>query len=385
MNDTSRVPLPPARPPERPTQRFGRGPRAWMLRLAASERFQAFSARMPGLSSKAKREGEALFDLVAGFAQSQVLFALVELGVIDRLSNGAAQPSEILPELGDREAQLLLDGGVAIGLLRKSARGYGLTVRGAALLGVPGLLPMIRHHGVFYRDMSDPVALLRGERSPELARFWPYVFGAGAAENPEIAQTYSDLMAQSQKLVAEDTLRAVSFAETRELLDIGGGTGAFLCALGHRFKAPKLHLFDLPAVAPGAESRFRAEHLSARARITPGSFRDDPLPRGADTISLVRVLYDHADETVTALLQKVHDALPPGGRIVISEPMTGGETPSVAGDVYFAFYTYCMATGQARSQARIVELLGEAGFSNIEAPKPRRAFVTSVVTGEKIA
>ncbi|MEL6690545.1 MAG: methyltransferase, partial [Pseudomonadota bacterium] len=269
-----------------------------------------------------------------------------------------------------------------LGLLRQRKGRYDLTTRGAALLGVPGVVPMIRHHSVMYRDMSDPVALLRGETQPELARFWPYVFGAGAAQDPDTARAYSELMADSQKLVAEDTLRTVDFSKDEEVLDIGGGTGAFLAALGGKHAEPKLHLFDLPAVAPGAESRFRAAELDGRTTITAGSFRDDAIP-AAPTMTLVRVLYDHADETVAGLLKKVHEALPAGGRLIVSEPMTGAAKPTVAGDIYFAFYTFCMETGRARSQSQIAEMLDAAGFTDIETPTPKRAFVTSVVTARK--
>lgn len=378
MSHEPRIPAQPAAP----MGRFGRGPRAWILRLAASERFQSAASRLPFLSRKARREGEEMFDLLAGFVKSQTLFALVEMGVLARLSHGAMPAAEAAPDLPERQAALLLDAGCAIGLISRKGARYGLTTRGAALLGVPGLIPMIRHHAVMYRDMADPAALLRGDTQPELARFWPYVFGAGAAQDPDTARAYSDLMAESQRLVAEDTLRMVDFSEAEEVLDVGGGTGAFLAALGARHAAPRLHLFDLPAVAPGAESRFRAAGLEGRATITSGSFRDDALP-SADWVTLVRVLYDHADETVAALLSKVYHALPPGGRLVVSEPMTGGLRPTVAGDVYFAFYTLCMETGRARSQAQIADLLAQTGFEKIETPSPRRAFVTSVVTACK--
>ncbi|MEM1236139.1 MAG: methyltransferase [Pseudomonadota bacterium] len=363
--------------------RFGRGPRAWMLRLAASARFQSFAARTPLLAQKARREGEEMFDLIAGFAKSQTLFALVDLGVLERLSHGPADAGDAAPELTERAAALVLDAGCAIGILGRSKGRYSLTARGAALMGVPGVIPMIRHHAVMYRDMADPVALLRRETDPELAKFWPYVFGAAAAQDPDTTRAYSELMADSQRLVAADTLRTVDLSNGREVLDIGGGTGAFLTAVGAACKHPRLHLFDLPAVVPGAESRFRDACLANRTQITSGSFRDDDLPQGADVITLIRVLYDHADDTVRRLLAKVYDALPPGGRIVVSEPMTGGQTPTVAGDIYFAFYTYCMETGRARSQAEIADLLSEAGFVDLKMPKPRRAFVTSIVTARK--
>lgn len=49
-----------------------------------------------------------------------------------------------------------------------------------------------------------------------------------------------------------------------------------------------------------------------------GDFTRDATPRGADVISLVRVVHDHDDARVDNLLRA---ALPAGGAIVIDEPM----------------------------------------------------------------
>lgn len=115
----------------------------------------------------------------------------------------------------------------------------------------------------------------------------------------------------------------------------------------------------------------------------PGSFRDDPLPDGADTISLIRVLYDHEDQVVVTLLSKIIDSLPENGRLLVSEPMSGGARPEVSGDVYFSFYCLAMQTGTVRSAARIGELCKNAGFSSIKAYPSRRPFVTTALTAVK--
>lgn len=363
-------------------------PQGWIARLAASRRFQAFAARMPVLRRIARAEGAAIFDIVQGFVRSQTLVALVELRVLHRLVDGPATPEALSPGCGVPVAQLriLLQSAAAIGLLRRRRDGaFGLTARGASILGVPGLEAMILHHRAFYADMADPVALMRGGAQTRLAQFWPYVFGAEGARDPGVTATYSDLMAQSQTLVAEDTLRLVDLRGVRRLLDIGGGTGAFLAAVGQACPNPQLELFDLPAVVVGARARLSAAGLSARCTIHPGSFRDDPLPQGADAISLIRVLYDHDDSTVAALLGAVHATLPSGGRLIISEPMSGGVNPDPITDVYFAFYTLAMQTGRTRSSAEISALLIAAGFSNICFHWGFRPYVTSVITADRVS
>ena len=364
----------------------GRGFRAWRNRLIASPKFQSWASRFALTRGHTRREGEALFDLVSGFVYSQVLFTLVSLDLLEELleapkgAEALAAKHGIAPE----RMAVLLDAGVALKLLERVGGGWQTAARGAALVGVPGLAGMIRHHDVLYRDLSDPLAFLRGETETELARFWPYVFGAAGAVDPEVTARYSALMEESQGLVAEETLRSVSMRGVRRLMDVGGGTGAFLRAVGRVYPSVELDLFDLPPVVEVARRRFAEEGFvmgaGSRVRLHPGSFRDDPLPAGADAVSLVRVLYDHADATVESLLARVFATLPPGGRLIVSEPMAGGERPNRAGNAYFGLYCMAMRTGRARSAAEIAAMLRAAGFADIATPATRRPFLTSVVT-----
>lgn len=362
-------------------RRHGSGP-GWAARLALQPWFHRLCARVPGLRGIARAEGEALFEVVSGFVRSQCLLALVELRVLHRLADAPETTQRLAALSGvpvDRMA-VLLQAGAALRLLRRKGDLWRLTARGAAFLTVPGLEAMVRHHPVLYRDLSDPAAFFRGETQPELAGFWPYVFGAGGAADPALAARYSDLMADSQGLVADDTLRLVDFRGIGHLLDVGGGTGAFLAAVGAAHPGIRRSLFDLPAVVEGARSR-----LGPNVDILAGSFRDQALPTGADAISLVRVLYDHADATVASLLANVFRALPPGGRIIISEPMSGGKTPDPATDVYFTVYTLAMGTGRTRSAGEIASLLHQAGFGSITPARTLRPFVTTALSGTKPA
>lgn len=362
------------------------GIRTRLMRVVARPGFQRWASAFPLTRGTAAKDGADLFDLVQGFVKSQVLFALVELRILHRLMEGSqtadalAQVSGMRPDRMDR----LLMAASAMKLTFKDRKGrYSLARLGAAMVGVPGLEDMIRHHSAFYRDMTDPVALLCDEIDTELAAFWPYVFGAAHATDEETSNRYSDLMARSQQIVAADTLAVVDLNRTQHLLDVGGGYGVFAEAAA--LKHPRLYatVFDLPAVEANAQALMGRSKAQGRLEFVPGSFRDDPLPEGADTISLIRVLYDHGDQTVEALLSKVFDILPEGGRLLVSEPMSGGTKPEVSGDVYFSFYCLAMQTGTVRSAARIAELCKKTGFSKIRPLRSRRPFVTTALTAEK--
>ena len=362
-----------------PRHRAGPG---WAAKLALQPWFHRVCSRVPGLRGIVRSEGEALFEVVSGFVRSQALLALVELRVLHRLANtpeSTARLAQLTGVPGDRMT-VLCQAGAALRLMRCKGDQWRLTTRGAAFLTVPGLEAMVRHHPVLYRDLADPVAFFRGDTETELAAFWPYVLGAGGVADPGLAARYSDLMADSQGLVAEDTLRLVDLRGIRHLMDVGGGTGAFLAAVGKERPRLKRTLFDLPVVVAGARAR-----LGPDVTVLSGSFREESLPQGADAISLIRVLYDHSDSTVAALLANVHQALPPGGRVIISEPMSGGARADPATDVYFTVYTLAMGTGRTRSANEIAVLLTHCGFSGVSPVRSLRPFVTSAFSATKPA
>lgn len=278
----------------------------------------------------------------------------------------------------------LVQAATALRLLHRSGAYYELGPLGAALLGAPGVLEMVRHHALFYRDLADPVALLRGEIDTELSRFWSYVGGAETHAMPvETAARYSRLMTASQAMVATETLAAVPLGSARNLLDIGGGEGTFLEAAARAYPRLAVTLFDLPAVASRAADRFAAAGIDGRSRAIGGSFLDDPLPEGCDAASLVRVLYDHEDAVVRALLERIHAALPPDGMLIVSEPMSGGRRPTRSGDGYFGFYTLAMGTGRPRSPDEHTHLLLAAGFDRIRSHRTHHRFVTHVMSARR--
>ncbi|MFC0241699.1 methyltransferase [Rhodopseudomonas telluris] len=360
----------------------------WRDAILSSPRFQRFAAVFPLTRGVARRRAGAMFDIVAGFVYSQILLACVQLRLFDLLRDRPLGVDELALRLSlpPESMRMLLDAATALKLVQPRSGGrYGLGQLGAELCGNPGVLALVEHHAMLYRDLADPLAVLRGPRGGgELAAYWAYVRGEGAAElGADQVLPYTALMAASQPMIAREVLHVVSFKDHRCLLDVGGGDGSFLSAVAAQTPGLRVMLFDLPAVAAKAAERFDANGLAGRASAIGGSFRDDALPEGADIVSLVRIIHDHDDDVVTALLRAVHKALPDNGKLVIAEPLAGPPGRESSTDAYFAVYLRAMGTGQGRTFARLRELLEEAGFGDIRLHSGPMPMVASVITAIK--
>jgi demethylspheroidene O-methyltransferase len=336
----------------------------WRNRVLGNPDFQRRALALPGGRAIGRARAGRLFDLTAGFVYSQVLRAAVETGLLSRLAAGPATLGDVAQHCGlaPDAALTLVVAADGIGLVRRLGRDrVALGASGAELLANPGALAMIAHHRHLWRDIEDPVAFLR--RPPgggALQRFWPYAVGAAGDAGP-----YSDLMAASQPLIAAQALAAHDFAPHRRLLDVGGGEGAFLEAVEAAHPNLALALFDLPAVAERARAR-----LGAKAQVHAGDFRRDPLPAGADLITLVRICHDHEDAVVAQLFAAVFGALAPGGALLLCEPMAGTRGSGGVGS-YFSFYLRAMGSGRPRTAGELATLLRAAGFAGVrEARTP---------------
>ena len=344
--------------------------------LLASPRFRRWAAAFPLTRPIARRRSAALFDLCAGFVYSQTLLAVVRLGLLDLLAATPRGATDLAPELGltPERTERLLRAACALGLVREAGGGrFAPGPLGAALVGNAEVAAMVEHNALLYHDLTDPVALLRGEGdATALARYWTYAGAASpAAAAPERVAAYSVLMATSVPLVADDLFAAYPVARHRCLLDVGGGEGAFLELAGRRAPALRLMLFDLPAVAARARRRLAVSGLGPRTEVHGGDFFRAPLPAGADLITLIRVLHDHDDARAVELLRRCRAALPPGGRLLVAEPLDGAPGAGRVGAAYFGFYLLAMGSGRARSAGEYASLLREGGFARVRRLRAR--------------
>lgn len=363
-------------PPERPAWR--RALDARIDRWMADPGLYRWAVSNPFTRWLTQRRADQLFELMAGFVHSQVLLACVRLRLLETVATAPRTLDELSSACGVPASALerLLRSAVAVRLL--SARGggrYGLGPLGRPVAADAGLRNMIEHNAVLYEDLRDPLALMHGASEAAMNAYWPYAqsvdpqtLGSWA---PDKVALYSELMASSQRFLIDELLAAYPFDEHQCVMDVGGGKGAWITALARHAPGLQLKLFDLPPVAQLARGHLLQAGLADRVQVQGGSFTADPLPRGADLITLLRVAHDHPDHVVRALLAAIHEALPVGGTLLLAEPMAEADGQPATADAYYHFYLLAMGAGRLRTPQELMRLMAEAGFTHLEAvPNP---------------
>jgi len=354
--------------------------------LISNPSFQKWAASFPLTRLLAERQSNALFDLCSGFVYSQILLASVRLDLFTKLSGGPRTTAALADDLGLSvdAAHRLLRATASLNLTDELEGGrYTLGELGAALLANPAITGFVEHHALLYTDLSDPVALLQGKTQTQLSGFWPYAKPGEEAPSEAYAR-YSELMSQSQTLIADDILDAFQPSTPRTWLDLGGGEGVFAAALADFAPQIEVTMMDLPPVANRARAALQTRGMLSRVKVQDGDFLKDPLPQGSSVVSLIRILHDHDDDQVRALLARIHAATEPGATLLIAEPMAGGRGADRVSDAYFNFYLLAMGRGRARSVSELTDLLTAAGFADVRPLESRRPLLASILVAQRV-
>lgn len=360
----------------------------WRNRVLGSARFREIAQKLPFFQQFARAQANDLFALCGGFIHSQILAACVQLELFERLKSGPERIDALCAELSlpPGRARHLFSAAAALELLEcRPDDKVALGRHGAALIDNPGVLAMVRHHALLYEDLLRPVDLFRGPPAgTNMAKLWAY---AGSPDGGDVdasaAREYSELMAVSQAMLAGQILDAVPLKAYRSLLDIGGGAGAFSMAAAKRWPNLDVAIADLPPVAALARKAVKRAGLENRIDVFAADATTGPLPDGFDLVSLIRILHDHDDDRVMALLASAHTALRRGGTLLVAEPMAGRGRSGRLVSAYFQIYLLAMGSGQPRTPGRLAEMLHSAGFRRVRQRRTQVPMIAGVLLAER--
>src|SRR5262245_11196699 len=320
-------------------------------------------------------------EVVNGFAAARILQLAVELDVFTRLANEAktaAQLATLIPVHPDA-LERLLDALVAMGFLAKEAerfRALPISHTYLARSGPKYMGHFIQHLAHRWEDwgrLRDAIQSGKPLRKSDL-----YTQESPADLELFIRGLHELALARGD---ARWLARAVPLGRCRRLVDVAGGPGtyaALLCRANHELEAT---VFDLPATLEVTRKILREFDTTGRVRTLAGDYRSEPIAGGPYDVALLsNVLHAEDEPTNLRLLQKVHDALVPGGILMIKDDVMSPDHTSPENGAVFALELLLGTRGKSYSFGEISGWMGKAGFQDmVEVPVAPPAQVSLVL------
>jgi SAM-dependent methyltransferase len=298
-----------------------------------------------------------------GYWPSRALLTGVELGVFEAVAAGADTLDALAVKIGAdlRACELLLDALTGLGVLEKRDDTYRVPASMAPLLteGPESALPMLRHHARLWRSWDQLTDCVREGR--------PAADREGFRDGAEAAAAFTHAMRVGAKRLAPIVAAEIPLEGRKTLLDLGGGPGTYAAAFARLQPSLSVVVVDLPDVCRAGEA-LRAEEpdVAGRIRYHAADLLHDPLPEGADAAFLSHVIHSNPPDEVRAMFSRIHDALAPGGLLVVRDFYTNDDRTQPPGASLFALNMLVnTAGGRTYSTHETEAMLREAGFVDV--------------------
>jgi predicted O-methyltransferase YrrM len=242
--------------------------------------------------------------------ESRVLLTGAELDLFTLLAPEPLGLDELSSKTGadPRALEMLLDALAAQGLLVKEG-GRWRTEPSVALFLAEGaegsILPMVFHAANLWNNWSELTRKVVPRRADAAG---PEFLAAFIGAMHVVAAPQADLM-----------VAAVGAVGARRLLDVGGASGTYTLAFLRANPGMTATLFDRPPVVEMARVRLGAAGVLPRVTLAGGDFATDPLPPGHDLAFVSAIIHQNSPAENLTLYKRIHEALVPGGRVVIRD------------------------------------------------------------------
>ncbi|HEU5404166.1 MAG TPA: class I SAM-dependent methyltransferase [Terriglobales bacterium] len=341
------------------------------------------SAR-PAHAPEARPTPTRIFNAMFAYRLTSALRGAIDLDLFTAIAEGehTAEAIALRVQGSVRGVRILCDYLTIEGLLEKAGNEYRLAPDSAAFLdrrspmylgSAAGFLanPELMH---YFNDLAGTVR--RGGTSDEEASTQP--------ENPmwvDFARYMVGIAGFGAEMVAQ--LLARQNVPVHKVLDIAAGHGMYGIALGRHNPQAQIVALDWKNVLEVASENANRAGLGDRFSKIQGSAFDVEMGSGYDVVLLTNFLHHFDPPTNEKLLQKVHQALEPKGRVVIVEfvPNPDRISPPEAA----AFSVTMLATtpsGDAYTFAEYQSMLRNAGYATSEL-HPLPPTIQQVVIGQK--
>jgi ubiquinone/menaquinone biosynthesis C-methylase UbiE len=301
---------------------------------------------------------------VRSFMKSRVILSAAELDFFSRLDGKFISAEDLADMLGldIKGTTRVLDCLVTFDLLKKEKNRYHTTEKGSYLSSKnpESVLPMINHMNAIWENWSRLTDIVKNGTKPNIR---PVV----DSEAKKDRHAFIGAMHVAARRISKKIAEAYDLSTFKNLLDIGGGSGAYTIAFLN--KNPNLNavIFDLEGVIPITKERIAETGFQDRVRFLTGNFYEDDLPGGCDLALLSAIIHQNSPQQNLVLYQKIFHALVPGGKLIIRDHiMDESRTNPPVGALFALNMLVNTPAGDTYTFNEVKDTLQAAGFTDIK-------------------
>ena len=314
-----------------------------------------------------KQKKDRLLDDVFRYRRAVVLLSAARAGLFELFhKNKTLRITKVTKELNwsDRSAEILLNALCALGYLEKKNNQYRISRSFEQVFGsenYPLIKEWLMHEWrLLNRWTHLPEVLESGEPFRE-------------PEKKAIHRNHRNFilsMAHREKENMEAMVQNVSWEGKHHLLDLGGGPGLFAIAFAEKYPQLKATVFDTSETESIAREFFQRSTAKARLNFRAGDFISDDFGKGYDAALLSSILHIYSPEENRKVLQRLHQAMVPGGKVIIRDFLLNRDkTGPLTGALFAINMLVNTDRGNAYSLEEMKGWLKQAGFIKIRRIK----------------
>lgn len=305
--------------------------------------------------------------IAKAYWETGALFAAIDLGVFTLIDKGHDTVERLgdAAKIGELNAMRLLDGLAGIGLVARDPDGHYANAADVDRFlvqdkrGYAGTwMTFMRQHWGDWNRMAE--IMQETDRGERLGMYGDLTEESARSYH---AATYSIGMGAARKFHRE-----VDLTGRRRLMDLGGGSGAYCINAALTYPDIEAIVLDLPPVVPVTRDYIAENKVGDRVSAQACDFTTDPLPEGCDVAVMASNLPIYDRKVIGKVVQRVHDALVPGGEYhLIGEMMDNDRNGPVAPCLWGLYETIPLSMGHAHTIGECEAYLRDAGFERISA------------------
>ena len=185
-----------------------------------------------------------------------------------------------------------------------------------------------------------------------------------AMQDQAFARRFTAAMDCRGLYLGEALARAVDLSNHRHVLDVGGGSGIYTCALAARHPQLRGTVLDQAPVTPIATTLIAERGFADRIHVVAADFLSEALPTGHDVHLFSNVLHDWDTPEVARLLAASFHGLAAGGLLLIHDAFLNSDK---TGPIPVAEYSVLLmhaSQGRCYATSEYEAVLRAAGFED---------------------